>query len=164
MSTGGGIGPSDAPAGDPVPVQRDPGERVCSRPGCRTLLSGKQERWCSETCRWEVWNTQHPRQQLLPLTPLAQPLPGVQDQQVPPRERPKLQRMSRAILKRLRAGEATASELQAVFPGARSVRTRISDVNLWLQEHGEEVQSEPVAGMVGEWRYWLAPYEPRGAR
>ena len=96
------------------------------------------------------------RQAVLDFAPPAAPLPPVQDQMVPSRERLKLCRMNRVILERLRHGSATASALQAMFPGARSVRTRISDVSLWLQRHERQrVASEPVRGAVGEWVYWI---------
>ncbi len=51
----------DAPAGQSVPLQRDPERRVCGRVGCGKPLTGKQERWCSETCRWKAWDAAHPR-------------------------------------------------------------------------------------------------------
>ncbi len=51
----------DAPAGQGKPLQRDPIGRRCSRAGCPNRLSGRQERWCSEICRWKAWDRAHPR-------------------------------------------------------------------------------------------------------
>jgi len=42
-----------------MPLQRHSGERLCLR--CRRPLTGRQVRWCSETCRWQVWDEAHPR-------------------------------------------------------------------------------------------------------
>lgn len=93
-------------------------------------------------------------QQALSFNP--QPLPPVVDQRVPRSERQRLCRMSRAILERLRLGAALASELQAMFPKSRSVRTRISNVSAFLRSRDEgQVCSKPVKGSVGDWLYWL---------
>lgn len=51
----------DTPAGESMPLQRGPQRRVCERVECGEVLTGKQERWCSETCRWKVWDAAHPR-------------------------------------------------------------------------------------------------------
>ncbi len=117
----------------------------------------KNQGHCSRRCYDRAYNRVNPvaRQRPLPFAPPADPLIQPRDQRVPKTERGPLCRMSRTILARLRQGEALASELQAMFPGARSVRTRISDVNLWLQDRSEKVSSAPVAGIVGEWRYWI---------
>ena len=88
----------------------------------------------------------------LPLDPAPAPVPPVIDQRVPNLDKPKLCRMSRAILDRVERGPAKASELHAMFPGARSVRTRISDVGRFV---GSAWRSAPVKGIVGEWVYWI---------
>ncbi len=135
---------------------RGAGLRRCS---CGIWFRPKKwnQRFCHSKEADEAYNRANPvtRQRPLPFTPAPEPLIQPRDQRVPKTERGPLCRMSRTILARLRQGEALASELQAMFPGARSVRTRISDVNLWLQDRSEKVSSAPVAGMVGEWRYWI---------
>lgn len=93
------------------------------------------------------------RQASLDFTPPPAPEPPVRDQRVPKPSRRGLQRMSRLILERLREGPALSSELHAMFPGARSIRTRISDVGRWLADHGERLHSEPVGDHAGDWRY-----------
>ena len=112
------------------------------------------QRYCSPKCRYRAYNAAHPvaRQRALPLVPAPAPLPPVQDQRVPAPERPRLRRMSRLILERVERGPAKASELHAMFPGARSVRTRISEVGRHV---GEAWRSAPVRGVVGEWLYWI---------
>lgn len=138
---------------------------VCGKPfPPKAKRGGRPKKYCSDACCRLAWERVHPglravppeaRQRTLPLDPEPQPVPPVVDQRVPRQERPRLCRMSRLILLRLERGEALASELQAMFPGARSVRTRISNVNRWLQDRGGRVKSAPMRGVVGEWRYWV---------
>jgi len=131
---------------------------ACRRPSCgapvppQRLRRGEPRAYCSDSCRRKHWEDLHPRQRALPLTPAPAPLPPVQDQRVPAPERPRLRRMSRLILERVQRGPAKASELHAMFPGARSVRTRISEVGRHV---GPAWRSAPVRGVVGEWVYWL---------
>ena len=114
--------------------------------------------FCSDRCRNRAWVSKHPRQRSLFD---ARPVPPVQDQRVPRRERRKLTRMSRAILDRLEKGHVTATEIHCMFPGARSVRTRISDVTCWLRAEvlagrdSRVLKSRALSGTVGEWLYWL---------
>ena len=111
-------------------------------------------RYCGPRCYHAAYNRAHPvaRQRALPLTPPPAPVPPVRDQRVPRQEQKRLRRMSRLILERVTRGPARASELHAMFPGARSVRTRISEVGRHV---GEAWRSAPVKGVVGEWVYWI---------
>ena len=64
--------------------------------------------------------------------------------------------MSRTILELLEGrARVQASEIHNLFHGARSVRTRISDVGRHLRGTGRGLRSEPVKGCVGEWVYWI---------
>ena len=109
-------------------------------------------------------------QALLPLQPAPDPLPPVVDQRVARRERPSLQRMSREILAFLRergTRGAFASEIYAMFPGARSVRTRISDVRRFIElsNTGETWHVRPASDKdVGDWWYAIWPPLPGNAR
>lgn len=58
-------------AGPGMPLQRDCEPRLCQRKGCGRELRGKQASWCSEACRWKVWDEAHPR---LDFTPAASEL------------------------------------------------------------------------------------------
>ena len=136
----------DSPAGHVAPLLRHSCEH------CGRDLAGKQERWCSDACRFRAWDREHPRQRALPLTPPPAPVPPVRDKRVPKQEQKRLRRMSRLILERVERGPARASELHSMFPGARSVRTRISEVGRHV---GEAWRSAPVKGVVGEWVYWI---------
>ena len=136
----------DSPAGHVAPLLRHSCEH------CGRDLAGKQERWCSDACRFRAWDREHPRQRALPLTAPPAPVPPVRDQRAPRQEQKRLRRMSRLILERVTRGPARASELHAMFPGARSVRTRISEVGRHV---GEAWRSAPVKGVVGEWVYWI---------
>jgi len=111
-------------------------------------------RYCGPRCYHAAYNRAHPvaRQRALPLSPPPAPVPPVRDQRVPRQEQKRLRRMSRLILERVTRGPARASELHAMFPGARSVRTRISEVGRHV---GEAWRSAPVKGVVGEWVYWI---------
>lgn len=93
-------------------------------------------------------------QQALDFTPPPQPIIPVQDQRVPKLEVKRLGRMSQAILDRLRQGPATNAELAQLFPAGAAWRSRLSDCRLWLQKHGETIQTENLGG--GLYRYWLA--------
>ena len=137
---------SDSVAGRAAPLLRHSCE------WCRVPLAGKQAKWCSDACRFRAWDREHPRQRALPLTPPPAPVPPVRDKRVPKQEQKRLRRMSRLILERVERGPARASELHAMFPGARSVRTRISEVGRHV---GEAWRSAPVKGVVGEWVYWI---------
>jgi len=110
--------------------------------------------YCSQHCKDALYNRAHPvaRQRALPLTPPPAPVPPVRDKRVPKQEQKRLRRMSRLILERVERGPARASELHAMFPGARSVRTRISEVGRHV---GAAWRSAPVKGVVGEWVYWI---------
>ena len=135
-----------------------PGERVLARDSricevCRKPFHPTRswQRHHNDRCRKEGWLA---RQHALDFEPVIEP--RVVDLARPPAEQPKLVRMSRRILGRLEQGSALASELQALFPTARSVRTRISNVSAFLRSHEwGEVKSEPVRGVAGEWRYHL---------
>ncbi len=136
------------------PLQRE----TCGR--CGRRLTGKRLSWCSDICRVEARMAQHLRQAVLRLDPPAAPVPPVVDQRVPRGEARKLTRMSRTILELLERGRPVlASDIHNLFHGARSVRTRISDVGLWLPSTGRLLRSEPVKGIVGEWRYWIEEAE-----
>jgi hypothetical protein len=111
----------------------------------------EEHRFCSPVCRARGY-----RQRALPLDPPVAPVPSVQDQRVPRSEQKRLRRMSRLILERVQRGPAMASELHAMFPGARSVRTRISEAGRHV---GAAWQSAPVKGIVGEWVYWIEGLE-----
>jgi len=131
---------------------------ACERPSCaeplhpRIVRRGEPRRYCSDSCRRRHWEALHPRQRALPLSPPAAPVPPVRDQRVPKPEQKRLRRMSRLILERVTRGPARASELHAMFPGARSVRTRISEAGRHV---GASWRSAPVKGVVGEWIYWI---------
>ena len=56
-----GLVESEALAGQRKPLQRDRSGHLCQRPGCGKALRGRQQAWCSETCRWKVWDAAHPR-------------------------------------------------------------------------------------------------------
>lgn len=120
----------------------------CGRPYEPYPRRQSAQRFCCASCREKAW---HARQGSLFAAPA--PLPPVRDQRVPKPDRPKLCRMSRLIYERVQQGPARASELHAMFPGARSVRTRISDVGRFV---GPAWRSAPVKGVVGEWIYWIA--------
>ena len=111
-------------------------------------------RYCGPRCYHAAYNRAHPvaRQRALPLSPPPAPVPPVRDQRVPRQEQKRLRRMSRLILERVTRGPARASELHAMFPGARSVRTRISEAGRHV---GAGWRSAPVKGVVGEWVYWI---------
>lgn len=138
-----------------VARQADPLQRICKV--CWEPLTGRQERWCSDACRFRAWDREHPRQRALPLAPPIAPVPPVRDQRVPKPEQKRLRRMSRLILERVQRGPARASELHGMFPGARSVRTRISEVGRHV---GAAWRSAPVKGVVGEWVYWIEGETP----
>jgi hypothetical protein len=134
-----------------LPLQRQSCEE------CGAQLGGHQEKYCSDRCRWKAWDKANPRQRQLPLDPAPAPLPPVQDPQVPKAERPRLQRMARLIVERVEQGPARASELHAMFPGARSVRTRISDAGRFVSQPGSGRKwcSRPLKNYVGDWEYWI---------
>lgn len=123
---------------------------------CRAPLRGKQERFCSDRCRYAAWDKAHPRvearQASLDFTPPSAPLPPVQDQRVPTRE-PRLCRMSRTVLEMLRGGPVTNRTFAESFPPGAAWRTRISDARLWLEQHGETIRSRVEPG--GLCTYWL---------
>lgn len=126
--------------------------RACDRCGHSYRPKRAHQRYCEDACRVEDWKQ---RQAALDFEPAPAPLPPVVDQRVPAAEQRRLCRMAATILDELRNGPALASALHGLFPGSRSVRTRISDVGRYLKAHGQRLHSEPVAGMVGEWRYWI---------
>jgi len=146
-----GGGPSSAVTGQPGDQAGPP--RLCS---CGVWFRPVKwnQRFCHSKEADRAYNAAHPvaRQRALPLVPAPAPLPPVVDQRVPAPERPRLRRMSRLILERVQRGPAKASELHAMFPGARSVRTRISEVGRHV---GPAWRSAPGRGVVGEWVYWL---------
>ncbi len=82
----------------------------------------------------------------LDFSPPPIPTPAVVDQRVPREDRPRLCRMSRAILERLRRGPATNRELAAMFPEGAAWRTRVSDVRAFLRPFGETVNTYPLGG------------------
>lgn len=146
--------PSDAPATEREPLQRHCRGRLCSRPGCHRRVQGRQERWCSECCRWKAWDGLNPRQRSLPLEPEAKPLPLVRDGRVPKRERRRLGGMSARIVELLRERRTvTNREFAAAFPDGAAWRTRLSDARLWLQERGETIRTHVQPGGLAT--YWL---------
>jgi len=138
----------DSPAGHVAPLLRHSCEH------CGRDLAGKQERWCSDACRFRAWDREHPRQRALPLTAPPAPVPPVRDQRVSVADRPRLRGHNLAILERLYEGPATNAELAALLGPASAWRTRVSDVRLWVERHeGWTVVASQVGG--GLWSYSL---------
>lgn len=115
-------------AGPAKPLQRDQETRYCQRGGCGRTLRGKQASWCSETCRWKVWDEAHPR---LDFTPAASELAHA----IRGRET-KAQR----ILARLRQGPATTWQLAqtgGIRFGARILELRRAGHRITTVEHAD---------------------------
>jgi len=138
----------DSPAGHVAPLLRHSCEH------CGRDLAGKQERWCSDACRFRAWDREHPRQRALPLTPPAAPVPPVRDQRPSVADRERLTSHNLRILDRLRCGAATNAELAVLLGPASAWRTRVSDCRLWLERReGLTIRAERVEG--GIWSYRL---------
>lgn len=111
-----------------MPLQRDCEPRLCQRKGCGRELRGKQASWCSEACRWKVWDEAHPR---LDFTPAASELAHA----IRGRES-KAQR----ILARLRQGPASTMQLALVGGvrfGARLLELRRAGHRITTVEHAD---------------------------
>jgi hypothetical protein len=88
-----------------------------------------------------------------PLDFSPRPLPPVVDQRVPKEERRRLSGMSLAIHDRLRQGAATNVQLAAMFRPGAAWRTRVSDLRLYLEQHGETVRTASLGS--GLFSYWI---------
>ena len=138
----------DSPAGHVAPLLRHSCEH------CGRDLAGKQERWCSDACRFRAWDREHPRQRALPLSPPPAPVPPVRDQRVGVADRKRLVGHNLAILERLKAGPATNAELATLLGPASAWRTRCSDVRIWAERHlYMTVKAQQIDG--GLWLYSL---------
>ena len=139
---GGGMTVPDAAAGIREPLQRDRGERLCRRPECGRALRGRQQDWCSESCRWKVWDAAHPR---LDFTPAASELAHA----IRGRET-KAQR----IVARLRQGPASTADL-ARITGRFSARLQE------LEERGLVYDREDFKARGTEHSVYTMTREPR---
>lgn len=136
-----------APAGEQGPLQRDRSGRVCSRPGCGKALIGRQTDWCSETCRWKVWDAKNPRQRALPLDPPAEPLIQPRDQRVPKVRRRGFSYQAHLLLARLEEGPCANVEMARMFPPATAWRSRLSDARWELRRRfGLRDTEDPIPG------------------
>lgn len=108
--------PSVVTAGEPRPLQRASCEGLGSdRKPCGKQLAGRQIRFCSESCRWRLWDEAHPRQARLPLDPPPEPvqLLGPTPEQLRHAQKPQTIRVLRLLqaagLRGVTTGEFLAS-------------------------------------------------------
>jgi hypothetical protein len=72
------------------------------------------------------------------------------DQRVPAEDVAVLGRHNAIVLARLRQGPATGAQLEQLLGPGSAWRTRVSNVRVWLQHHGETVTARRAAP-----RLWL---------
>lgn len=106
---------ASAPSGQGVALQRMLCE-VCGAP-----LDGRQERFCSDAHRWQMWDREHPRQGMLPIEPAPQPLIAL-NPTAPKNRKHSLQQACLLILGRLQQGPAGALEVRALGGWRTSAR------------------------------------------
>jgi hypothetical protein len=126
---------------------------------CGHLITRHSNFWCSRRCKDRAYNTAHPvtRQRALPFTPSPALLPPVQDQRLTLAEEGKLRGDNALVLRRLRQGPATTTELAKAAPRSLAIHSRVADVRAYLAGLGETVRRRRVGERLH--LYWLEPLQ-----